>query len=129
MVFNPRVKEQLCWIKCCYNRLCWSHFCQFGKSIYYYQNGVHLILFEKLCYEIHGHTPMAHLGSIEACIIHTCFYKWTSCFGTSHDVHKMFYVLFHFRMIKSFPYGHSYGSFPMMPHHGHIMFLLHDLCA
>jgi hypothetical protein len=69
---------------------------------------IHPIPFEEMCYEVDGHTPMVHLGSVEACIIHTSFYKWTSCFGISHGVHKMFYVLFHLRIIESFPYNHMW---------------------
>jgi hypothetical protein len=43
--------------------------------------------------------------------------------------YEMFYNVFHLKLIKPFPYDHSCDSFSTMPHHGHIMLLLHDLHA
>jgi hypothetical protein len=39
---------------------------------------------------------------------------------------EMFYVFFHFRLIKSPLYYHFHGLVSMVPCHGHIMLLLHD---
>jgi hypothetical protein len=45
------------------------------------------------------------------------------------SAHEMFYILFHFKPIKPFSYYHLCGSFIIIPHHGHVMFFLHDICS
>jgi hypothetical protein len=70
---------------------------------------------------------MAHLGLVKACIVHIFFINGLCVLALHTSEHEMLYILFHFRLVKSLPYGHSCSSLPMVPHHGHIMFFLHDL--
>jgi len=74
-------------------------------------------------------SPMVHLGLIEVFIIHIFFINELRALTLYTCVHKMFYILFDLRPIELVSYGHPCGSFPTMHHHGHIMFVLHDICA
>jgi hypothetical protein len=43
MMPDPHIQEQLSQIESCCDHFSWSHFCQFGKSINYHEDGINSI--------------------------------------------------------------------------------------
>ncbi len=45
------------------------------------------------------------------------------------NAHKMFYILFHFKLIEPSSNGQPCGSFTVIPCQQHVMLFLYDFCA